>query len=166
MLPLSKLCRLVPDAEGEFVCEVCGTRTLIQKLKVQCKGAGSEARDLRSLGTSEQLRKKAAEQTKARTSNDSGESPEYQQGVGTELRKIFQEWAERLHIQAPPPCAQCRETERRMNKEGPDWCEENIKGLARGVSQRARAKGVPLVSLAAAVLIRKAIQRVRAQSEV
>jgi hypothetical protein len=82
--------------------------------------------------------------------------PAPQEGVGTELSKLFA----KVGIVATPDC-KCKERAGIMNKNGPDWCKENIETIIDWLSEEAANRKLPFVRLVGKALVKRAIRNAR-----
>lgn len=89
-------------------------------------------------------------------------------GPGTELKALLKDW---LGIEASPTCS-CNAMARRMNQQGPEWCESD-EGMAEilGVMRAEHAKRweagktrLPWADIGARQLVRLASRRARAKA--
>lgn len=78
------------------------------------------------------------------------------EGPGTELKRILG-W---LHIKPTEDC-QCEAHAAEMNKNGPEWCEENIDAIVGWMEQEAQKRCLLFVRPVAAGLVKLAIRRAR-----
>jgi hypothetical protein len=77
-------------------------------------------------------------------------------GVGTFLKSSFVS----IGIAATHTC-KCGKRARRMDREGPGWCEQNMKLIVSWLREEAIARGIPFVEIAAKLLVRRAIAKAR-----
>ena len=59
------------------------------------------------------------------------------------------------------PCETCNNYARKMDREGPDWCEENEDLILGWIKNNARKRGVPYVRFAVRQVLRLAIKQAR-----
>jgi hypothetical protein len=90
------------------------------------------------------------------------------EGPGTELKALLKDW---LGIDVSPTCS-CNAMARKMNQQGPDWCESD-EGMAEilGVMRAEHAKRweagktlLPWADIGARQLVRLACRRARAKA--
>ena len=89
-------------------------------------------------------------------------------GPGTELKAILKDW---LGIEASPTCS-CNAMARKMNEQGPEWCESDdgmaeILGVMRAEHAKRWADGrtrLPWTDLGAKTLVRLACRRAEAKA--
>jgi hypothetical protein len=81
-----------------------------------------------------------------------------QQLPGTELKKILAGWP--FYLTSSPDCA-CNARAAEMDRNGPDWCEENIGTVCGWLREQAEARGLPFIDAAGRMLVRRAIANAR-----
>jgi hypothetical protein len=77
-------------------------------------------------------------------------------GPGTELKKLLA----RVGIVATPDCS-CNARAAEMDRQGCDWCEQNVDTIVGWLREQAEARGLPFVDLAGRLLVRRAIGNAR-----
>lgn len=81
----------------------------------------------------------------------------YSSSVGTELRKLLS-W---FPIPKKHGCRSCRTLEGRMNRWGPDKCEEYMDYILRRLKRAAKRRGLPFSRWAAKKIVMRAISKAR-----
>lgn len=79
------------------------------------------------------------------------------EGPGTELKKLLAAW---LGIEATPGCS-CNLRAAEMDRNGCDWCEDNIEVIVGWLSEEATKRRLPFVDAAGRLLVRRAIANAR-----
>jgi hypothetical protein len=79
-------------------------------------------------------------------------------GVGTQLTRLLQAWP--FRIESSEGCA-CRTHALVMDRQGVDWCEENVDAIVGWLRQQAEARGLPFLDIAGRMLVRRAIANAR-----
>lgn len=77
-------------------------------------------------------------------------------GPGTELKRLLK----LVGITADPGCS-CNQRAMAMDRRGCDWCEQNIDQIDGWLSEEAKKRKLPYLSLAGRALIHLAIRRAR-----
>lgn len=77
-------------------------------------------------------------------------------GVGTELKKLLG----RFGIRATSSCS-CNTRARTMDKNGIEWCENNIDTIVGWLRQEANKRKLPFIDYAGKVLVKKAISNAK-----
>jgi hypothetical protein len=77
-------------------------------------------------------------------------------GPGTELKKLLA----RVGIVATPDCS-CNARAAEMDRQGVDWCEQNVDTIVGWLREQATARGLPFFDLAGRMLVRRAIANAR-----
>ena len=103
-----------------------------------------------------------------RVDERSGQWVQVPGGPGTELKSILKDW---LGIEASPTCS-CNAMARKMNQQGPDWCESDegmaeILGVMRAEHANRWADGrtrLPWTDMGARQLVRLACRRAMAKA--
>lgn len=80
--------------------------------------------------------------------------------AGTELKKLFS----RLGFQERKNCG-CAKHASQMDRNGCDWCEQNIDRIAGWIKYECKKRGIPFVRAVAVTVIRLAIRRARRKAE-
>jgi hypothetical protein len=81
-------------------------------------------------------------------------------GPGTELKKLLS----KIGITATPNCS-CNARAKIMDKNGSDWCENNIDTIVGWLKEEATKRNLPFINYAAKLLIKKAIKNARKNCE-
>ena len=81
--------------------------------------------------------------------------------TGTHLKNIL----ERLPVFRFKPCGDCKRFMRVMNKQGPDWCENNIPLIVNRMRNAARQRKLPFARWFAIRLIKRSIKLSRAKKK-
>lgn len=79
-------------------------------------------------------------------------------GPGTELKAMLSGWP--FYITALPGCP-CNEHAKQMDAWGPDVCEQRINEIVAWLQLEATGRGLPFSTLAAKLLVRRAIAKAR-----
>ena len=77
-------------------------------------------------------------------------------GPGTELKKILA----RVGITATPDCS-CNARAAEMDRQGVEWCEQNIDTIVGWLREQATARGLPFLDAAGRLLVKRAIKNAR-----
>jgi hypothetical protein len=77
-------------------------------------------------------------------------------GPGTILSSMIKKFG--IHI--TPDCS-CMKRALSMNKEGPDWCEQNIDKILEWLKEESKKRKIPFIGPAAKILVQQAIQKSR-----
>jgi hypothetical protein len=77
-------------------------------------------------------------------------------GPGTELKKLLA----RVGITATPDCA-CNARAAEMDRQGVEWCEQNVDTIVGWLREQAEARGLPFLDVAGRMLVRRAISNAR-----
>jgi hypothetical protein len=77
-------------------------------------------------------------------------------GPGTELKNLLA----RVGIVATPDCS-CNARAAELDRQGCDWCEQNVDTIVGWLREQAEARGLPFVDLAGRLLVRRAIGNAR-----
>ena len=77
-------------------------------------------------------------------------------GPGTELKKLLGH----IGIYATPNCV-CNERALLMDRNGCDWCAQNLDTIVGWLHEEATHRGLPFVNKAAALLVKKSIAKAR-----
>jgi len=77
-------------------------------------------------------------------------------GPGAELKKLLA----RVGITATPDCS-CNARAAEMDRQGVDWCEQNVDTIVGWLREQAAARGLPFVDLAGRMLVRLAVKNAR-----
>ena len=83
-----------------------------------------------------------------------------QNGVGTELKKVFR----KLGIRITPECL-CELRATRMDQMGSQWCLQNIELIIDWLEDEAERQAMLFVRLAAKLLVKRAIRKARKQEQ-
>ena len=81
-------------------------------------------------------------------------------GPGTELKKLLAV----VGITATPDCS-CNARAAEMDRQGCDWCEQNIDTIVGWLREQAEARGLPFLDVAGRMLVRRAIRNARRAAE-
>ena len=77
-------------------------------------------------------------------------------GPGAELKKILA----RVGIVAADSCP-CNARAAEMDRQGVEWCEDNIGTIVEWLRLQAEARGLPFLDIAGRLLVRRAIRNAR-----
>lgn len=77
-------------------------------------------------------------------------------GVGTELKKLLS----KIGINATPNCS-CNKRALFMDKNGIEWCENNIDTIVGWLREEATKRKLPFIDMAGRILVRKAIRNAK-----
>jgi hypothetical protein len=77
-------------------------------------------------------------------------------GPGTELKTLLA----RVGIAATPNCS-CNARAAEMDRQGCDWCEQNLDAIVGWLREQAEARGLPFLDVAGRILVRRAIGNAR-----
>lgn len=77
-------------------------------------------------------------------------------GPGTELKKLLA----KVGIVATPDCS-CNARAAEMDRQGVEWCEQNIDTIVGWLREQATARGLPFLDVAGRMLVRRAIRNAR-----
>jgi len=77
-------------------------------------------------------------------------------GPGTELKKLLAT----VGIAATPNCS-CNARAAEMDRQGADWCEENIETIVGWLREEAEKRGLPFLDIAGRLLVKRAIRNAR-----
>lgn len=81
-------------------------------------------------------------------------------GPGTELKRLLA----RVGITATPDCS-CNARAAEMDRQGVEWCEENIETIVGWLREQAHARGLPFIDAVGRMLVRRAIKNARQRSD-
>lgn len=76
--------------------------------------------------------------------------------AGAELKKLLA----KVGITATPDCS-CNARAAEMDRQGCDWCEENVDTIVGWLREQAQARGLPFLDAAGRMLVRRAIRNAR-----
>jgi hypothetical protein len=77
-------------------------------------------------------------------------------GPGTELKKLLA----KVGITATPDCS-CNARAAEMDRQGIEWCENNLDTIVGWLREQATARGLPFLDVAGRLLVRRAIANAR-----
>ena len=84
------------------------------------------------------------------------EPPATTHGPGTELKKLLA----RVGITSTPDCS-CNARAAEMDRQGIEWCENNLDTIVGWLREQAEARGLPFLDMAGRLLVRRAIANAR-----
>jgi hypothetical protein len=77
-------------------------------------------------------------------------------GVGTELKRLLN----KIGIKASPTCS-CNKRASLMDKNGIQWCENNIDTIIGWLKEEATKRKLPFIDMAGKILVKKAISNAK-----
>lgn len=80
------------------------------------------------------------------------------QGAGTELKKLLK----KIGIMASPNCS-CNAKAQLMDKNGIEWCENNIDTIVGWLREEATKRKFPFIDAAGELLVKRAIRNAKKQ---
>lgn len=78
--------------------------------------------------------------------------------AGTELKRLIAGFP--LYISTTDSCP-CNARAAEMDRQGCDWCEENLETIVGWLREQAQARGLPFLDAAGRMLVRRAIKLAR-----
>ena len=147
-----------PDLEAEVV-KLCGRVPKIEANAEHLARCGHENllpfwQNL--IDTNANAREFAAAVWEKYQASLAGMPPATSSGPGTELKKLLK----RVGI-VPAPGCKCNQRAYEMDRQGADWCEQNLETLVGWLEEEAAARKLPFVRAAGRVLVRRAIHNAR-----
>jgi hypothetical protein len=88
--------------------------------------------------------------------NNPSNTPISSSGAGTELKKLLN----KIGIKASPTCS-CNKRAISMDKNGIQWCEDNIDTIVGWLKEEATKRKLPFIEYAAKMLIKRAINNAK-----
>ena len=78
--------------------------------------------------------------------------------AGTELKKLLAGWP--FYLTSTPDCS-CNARAAEMDRQGVEWCGDNIDTIVGWLREQAQARGLPFLDAAGRMLVRRAIRNAR-----
>jgi hypothetical protein len=122
--------------------------------RVRCRNCGRIARVATS--TLGRVHASCRGDAETRWNRDGIKKPRPMGGPGSELKKLLS----RAGITATPNCS-CNTRAAVMDRQGCDWCEQNIDTVVGWLREEATKRGLPFLDVAGRLLVKRAIRNAR-----